>query len=146
MPHGQEVQTGRIGELYAAAIIEEFGWGTAFCQQTGVDLLCWKEDKFYRCQVKASTFHAGRNGRLQFHFGLGGKKRMPTAADYDFAALISVPQRRAFFMPITSVQQYTISRQRSFFNCDSIEADSFDKTMEILNEFHRTSGRATHRA
>ncbi len=131
-----EVQTGRIGELYAAAIIEELGWQTAFCQQTGVDLLCWKDNKFYRCQVKSSTFHTSLN-RLQFHFGIGRAKRRPTWEDYDFACCVSVPHRRAYFLPITSVDKITHSRRGQFFEQPDVESDTFSKTIRILDELYR---------
>lgn len=140
-----EVTTGRIGELFAAGIIEEMGWGTAFCQQAGVDLLCWNNNRFYRCQVKASTYHNYYAGKLQFHFGLGGKKRLPTPDDYDFVALVSVPQRKAYFLPITQIKQLTMSRLHSFFEKDDLEIDSFQKTMRNLDEFYRHSGRPANR-
>lgn len=130
-----EVVTGRIGELYAAAIIEELGWQTAFCQQTGVDLLCWRGKKFYRCQVKASTVHTNHN-RMQFHFGIGSRKRMPTREDYDFACCVSVPQRKAYFMAISDVDKFTLSKTQKFFDTKNIEKNSFEKTMRTLDEFH----------
>ena len=136
-----EVTTGRIGELIAAGIIEGLGWQTAFCQQAGVDLLCWNKNRFYRCQVKASTYHSYRAGKLQFHFGLGANKRIPTSEDYDFACLVSVPQRKAFFMPITDINQKSLSRMWSFFDAPDIEENSFEKTIGRLDELYRNTRR-----
>ena len=138
-----EVSTGRIGELIAAGIIEELGWQTAFCQQNGVDIICWKDNTFYRCQVKSSTFHRDTRGRLQFHFGMGGKKRRPTPKDYDFACLVSVPQRKAYFMPIQKINQLSMSRNKGFFENPTLEQDSFEKTIRWLDEFYRKIGRPT---
>jgi hypothetical protein len=128
------VTTGRIGELYAAAALEELGWQTAFCQQAGVDLICWKDEDFYRVQVKASTYHNYALDKLQFHFGLGGKKRPPTPADYDLAALVSIPQRRVFFLPIFRIKQITLSRKSGFFSASDLEERSLNHALHTLRE------------
>lgn len=141
MSRGHEILTGRIGELYAAGIIEELGWQTAFCQQSGVDILIWKEGRFYRCQVKACTAHADKPNRLQFQFGVGSKKRLPTYNEYDLACLVSIYQRRAFFLPIFSINQITMRRNRAFFDNPDIERESFDRAIGVLDEFHRKTSR-----
>lgn len=140
-----EVTTGRIGELLAAAIIENLGWQTALCQQSGVDLILWKDNLFYRCQVKSSGFHKDKPNSVQFHFGIGGKKRLPTKNEYDLACLVSVEQRRAFFLPIFSINQTTMRRSRRFFENPDLERDTFDRAIGVLNEFHRGAGGANHR-
>ena len=120
-----EVTTGRIGELLAAAIIEDLGWQTALCQQSGVDLIIWKDDLFYRCQVKSSTFRKDKPNGVQFNFGVGGKKRLPDKSEYDLACLVSVEQRRAFFLPIFSIKQMTMRRSRRFFENPDLERAEF---------------------
>ena len=141
MSRGHEVLIGRIGELYAAGIIEELGWQTAFCQQSGVDILIWKNDTFYRCQVKACSSQKDKPNRLQFHFGIGGNKRLPTHNEYDLACLVSVYQRRAFFLPIFSINQVTLRRNRAFFDNPDIERESFERAIGVLDEFHRKTSR-----
>ena len=135
-----EILTGRIGEFIAAAVIEQMGWQTAFCQQQGVDLICWDQSTYLRVQVKASTYHRERYGKLQWHFGMGGKKRKPTPDDYDLAALVSVPQRRVWFKPITDVTVLTISRQHTMFDDESLESQTFQQSIEALHEFYRNGG------
>lgn len=140
-----QVTTGRIGELLAAAIIEDLGWQTAMCQQSGVDLIIWKDALFYRCQVKSSTFRKDKPNGVQFNFGLGATKRLPNKLDYDLACLVSVEQRRAFFLPIFSINQTTMRRTRNFFNNPDLEQKSFETAIGVLNEFYRASGRTDHR-
>ena len=124
------VETGRIGELFAAGIIEQFGWRTAFCQQSGVDLLMWQQDRFYRVQVKASNKHKGVK-RLQFHFGIGRQKRKPTD-EFELVCCVSIPHRRAFFVPIQDIDVITLSRSTDFFDRPEIEKESFNYTIESL--------------
>lgn len=133
------ITTGRIGEYIAAAVCELHGWKTAISPAAGFDMIVTKGDKVYRCQVKASTFHTPdghryKDGKLQWHFGIGSDKRHPTILDYDFAACVSIPQRRCHFVPIENINQLTMSRSAAIFHDLNIESTSFNETMEILNE------------
>jgi len=130
MSYREAVRTGRIGEFFAAAIIEQMGWQTAMCQQSGVDMILWKNDHYFRAQVKASHVHKDRE-KLQFHFGLGGKKRRPVD-EFDLACCVSIPHRKAFFMPISDIHQVTLSKPVYFFDDPEIENYSFNYTMETL--------------
>lgn len=145
MQQRNEVVTGRIGELLAAAIIEDLGWQTALCPQSGVDLIIWKDDRFYRCQVKSSQFRRDKPNGVQFNFGVGAKKRLPSKSEYDLACLVSVEQRRAFFLPIFSINQVTMRRTRRFFENPNLESDTFERAIGVLDEFYRTAGRSDHR-
>jgi hypothetical protein len=127
-----EVSKGRIGEHFACAAIELNGWQTIHCPARGFDLIVVKGEKILRCQVKASTFHRLPQNRLQFHFGVGGKKRKPTADDYDFAACVSIPHRRVFFLPIQDINLLTFSTNGDLFE-DGKEKQSFIETMEKLH-------------
>lgn len=128
-----EVSTGRIGEFIACASIELQGWQAVLCPSRGYDLIVTRDTYIYRCQVKASTYHTERPNKLQFHFGVGGKKRRPTSDDYDFAACVSIPHRRVFFVPIFDINTITMSRTKVFFDDIDAEANSFHSTMEKLN-------------
>ena len=127
------ITTGRIGEYLAAAVLEMYLWQTVISPQAGFDLIATRGRRVYRCQVKASSFHSDKPNRLQWHFGIGGIKRLPTIKDYDFAALVSIPHRRVFFMPIENIGQKTFSRNGDFFDDKNIETESLTKTMEILD-------------
>ena len=127
-----QVSTGRIGEHIACAAIELNGWQTVHCPARGFDLVVIKGENILRCQVKASTFHRLPKNRLQFHFGVGGKKRRPTRDDFDFAACVSIPHRRVYFMPIQSIKTLTFSTNGNLF-LDGVEQQSFSETMEKLN-------------
>lgn len=61
---------------------------------------------------------------------------MPTREDYDFACCVSVPQRKAYFMAISDVDKFTLSKTQKFFDTKNIEKNSFEKTMRTLDEFH----------
>ena len=94
--------------------------------------------KIYRCQVKASTFHKpdGRrylSGKLQWHFGVGGAKRHPTIKDYDFAACVSIPHRKCFFLPIEKIETLTLSRSAETIDEKNLETETLNNTMEILD-------------
>jgi hypothetical protein len=127
------ITTGRIGEYFAAAVLEQRQWRTILCQQAGFDLIATRGEKIWRCQVKASTFHTYKAEKLQFHFGMGGDKRAPTIADYDFAACVSIPQRKVFFMPLEDISVRVFSRTGKFFEEPDIETKSLEHTMEILD-------------
>jgi hypothetical protein len=127
-----EVSKGRIGEHLACAAIELNGWQTINAPARGFDLIVIKGDCMLRCQVKASTYHRLPNRRLQFHFGVGGKKRRPNVGDYDFAACVSIPHRRVFFLPIQDIKLLTLSTTEKRF-ADGIEQESFNETMEKLH-------------
>jgi hypothetical protein len=127
------ITTGRIGEYLAAAVLEMYQWQTVIAPQAGFDIVATRGRRVYRCQVKASTIHNDTKNRLQWHFGIGGEKRLPTIKDYDFAALVSIPHRRVFFMPIENIGQKSMTRTASFLENKNIETETLTKTMEILN-------------
>jgi hypothetical protein len=128
------ITTGRIGEYLAAAVLEMHQWRTILCQQSGFDLIATRGEKIWRCQVKASTYHNYHRNKLQFHFGIGGAKRVPTINDYDFAACVSLPHRKVFFMPIEEIRLKVLSRIGSHFDDPKIESETLQHTMEILDE------------
>ena len=127
------ITTGRIGEYLAAAVLEMYQWQTVIAPQAGFDIVATRGRRVYRCQVKASTIHNSSKSRLQWHFGIGGDKRLPTIKDYDFAALVSIPHRRVFFMPIENIGQKSMTRTVSFLEDKNLEFQTLTKTMEILD-------------
>lgn len=128
------IVVGRIGEYLAAAVLEMYQYQTVICQQAGFDIIASRGQKMWRCQVKASTYHTYHPDKMQWHFGIGGNKRIPTISDYDFAACVSVPHRRVFFLPIENITHKTMSRTGEFFDDPKLESTSLQHTMEILNE------------
>ena len=133
------ITTGRIGEYIAAAVCELHGWKTVICPIAGFDMIVTRGSKIYRCQVKASSFHEPdgsryKDGKLQWHFGIGGDKHFPTMNDYDFVACVSIPHRRCHFLPIEKIKTITMSRSGTIFHDMNLESTTFNETMEILNE------------
>lgn len=128
------IVVGRIGEYLAAAVLEMYQYQTVICQQAGFDIIASRGQKMWRCQVKASTYHTYHPDKLQWHFGVGGNKRIPTISDYDFAACVSIPHRRVFFVPIENITLKTMSRKGDFFDDPKLESATLQETMEILNE------------
>ena len=132
------IVTGRIGEYIAAAVLELYGWKTVISPASGFDMIATRASKIYRCQVKASTFHTpdGRRyagGKLQWHFGVGGSKRYPTINDYDFAACVSIPHRKCFFLPMEKIETITLSRSGETMDAKNLETETLKNTMEILD-------------
>ena len=136
----RNIETGHIAELIACAILEEQGFKTSFCQQEAVDILAYKDNDFYRVQVKGSKLRKIRNyNHLQFQLGLGKAKRLPTINDYDFAVLTSIDQRKCFFMPVEEVDRTTIRKRKIVF--DDLNIEEFSLT-ETLKKIHKRKNRS----
>ena len=129
---------GLVAEYIAAASILQRGWGVALASQDSVDLVAWSKETGQRflVQVKSCQFSRGRNNRLEFNLTIGGDKRLPRWSDFDIMALVSVEQRTVYFMPVTSIRAKRLNRAPSFFERPDVEADSWQQTIEELqNEF-----------
>jgi len=128
-------KNGRIAEYIAGASLEEQGFSTTFCQQDGMDILCFKDKNYYRVQVKGSLLRK-KKGYLhhQFNLALGGNKRLPNIEDYDFCALVSLYARRCFYMPVESMKNYTLRKTLRFFDNRYIEEESLTKTLDIIHQ------------
>jgi len=134
-----QTESGLAGEYIAAASVLARGWRVAMAQQDAVDLVAWHPEtgQMLRIQVKAcqaSRQGAGHRKRVHFQTGLGGKKRMPTLADYDILAMVSTEQRVVYYLPVTSINVKKYTRPTSFFETPDIESDSWAQAVEIINE------------
>ena len=125
---------GLVAEHIAAAAILQQNWGLAMASQDSVDLVAWNKDTGQRflIQVKSCQFSLSNKRRLEFNLTIGGDKRLPRRSDFDIMALVSVEQRTVFFLPVTSIKAKRLNRAPSFFERPDIEADSWQQTIEEL--------------
>ena len=125
---------GLVAEYLAAASILQRGWGVALASQDSVDLVAWNKDTGQRflVQVKSCQLSRGNKYRLEFNVSIGGDKRLPRRSDFDIMALVSVEQRTVFFMPAASIKVKRMNRTPAFFENPDLEADSWRKTIEEL--------------
>ena len=121
-----------MAEHIAAAAILEQGWRVGMAQQDSVDLLAWRGDRFLRVQVKGANMN--QPNRYQFQLGSGArKKKKPSIENYDVVALVGIYHRRVLFLPVEKVQQFTKRLKAKRFEDPSIETDSWNYTMEIID-------------
>ena len=125
---------GLVAEYLAAASILQRGWGVALASQDSVDLVAWNRDTGQRflVQVKSCQLSRGNKYRLEFNVSIGGDKRLPKRSDFDIIALVSVEQRAVFFLPVASSKIKRMNRKPSFFDNPDLEEDSWQKTIEEL--------------
>jgi len=125
---------GLVAEYIAAASILQRGWGVALASQDSVDLVSWNKETGQRflVQVKSCQFSRGGKYRLEFNLTIGGDKRLPKRSDFDIMALVSVEQRTVWFLPVTSITMKRKNRKPEFFENPDIEEDSWQKTIEEL--------------
>ena len=125
---------GLVAEYLAAAAILQRGWGVALASQDSVDLVAWNKDTGQRflVQVKSCQLSRGNKYRLEFNLTIGGEKRLPRRSDFDIMALVSVEQRSVFFLTVSSINVKRMNRTPAFFENPDIESDSWQKTIEEL--------------
>ena len=125
---------GLVAEYLAAASILQRGWGVALASQDSVDLVAWNKDTGQRflIQVKSCQFSRGNKYRLEFNVSIGGDKRLPRRSDFDIMALVSVEQRQCSFCQSASIKVKRMNRTPAFFENPDLEADSWQKTIEEL--------------
>jgi len=133
--------TGLIGEYLAAASIMERGWRVSMAQQDKVDLVAWYDDEFLRVQVKsASLIKARHHQTAGYHFQLASgngttkAKTLPTVQDYDILLLCAVNSRRCVAFATEQVNQQSKRVKASYFEKPDIEADSWDRAVQIVRE------------
>jgi len=144
-----QTTSGLAGEHIAAASVIARGWRVAMAQQDAVDLIAWHPDtgQMLRIQVKAcqaSRQGAGHRHRVHFQTGLGGKKRLPTIADYDILAMVSTEQRVVWYLPVTSINIKKYQKPISFFETPNLESDSWASAVELINETNPKSQTVHH--
>jgi len=133
--------TGLIGEYLAAASIMERGWRVSMAQQDKVDLVAWYDDEFLRVQVKSATLTKVKHHRLSgYHFqlaagnGTSKAKTLPSVQDYDILLLCAINARRCIALATEQVNQQSKRVKASYFEKPDIEADTWDKAVQIVRE------------
>jgi len=128
-----------MGEYIAAAAIIELGWRVSPAQQDSVDLVAWDEDggTFMRIQVKSSRLRYEKYHRpcYQFQNAAGSKKKtLPTLKQFDILAHCAIDHRKVHFQAACCVNQYTQRRPTSWFEQQDIEAESWQRAVQIIME------------
>ncbi len=128
-------KNGRIAEYIAGASLEEQGFSTSFCQQDGIDIFAFKDEHFYRVQVKGALLRKTK-GYLhhQFQLGIGGTKRQPDINDYDLCALVSLYERRCFYLPVEHLTGRTIRKTLRVFENKNIEEETLKESLKIIHK------------
>lgn len=131
--------TGLMGEYITAAAILGLGWRVSPAQQDSVDLVAWDStgSVFMRVQVKSGHLRTRETRRNAYQFQNGSgrlKKHLPTLAHFDILAHCAIEQRKVHFQAACCVNQFSQRRQPSFFEQPDIEADSWQKAVEIIME------------
>jgi hypothetical protein len=134
-----QTTSGLAGEYIAAASVLARGWRVAMAQQDAVDLVAWHPETGQMMRVQVKACQASRQGdghrrRVNFQTGLGGKKRLPTIADYDILAMVSTEQRVVWYLPVTSINIKKYQKPISFFETPNLESDSWASAVEIIDE------------
>ena len=131
-----QTTTGLIGEYLAAGIMLSLGWRVSMCQQDKVDLLAWKDDEYIRIQVKTakmSTYETRRSPSYHFQLASGCKNKvLPSERDYDILCLVGYQHRKALFMPVAQVQQYSKRMSPQLFDAPKAELHSFNKAIAAV--------------
>jgi len=131
-----QTTTGLTGEYFAAGVVLSLGWRVSMCQQDKVDLLAWKEDEYLRIQVKTAQLSGEKDGRTSvyhFQFGSGRKNKiLPVKGDYDLLCLVGYQHRKALFMPVTEVLQYSKRLPPKLFDAPKAELYSFNKALAAV--------------
>ena len=135
-----QTTSGLAGEYIAAASVLARGWRVAMAQQDAVDLSS-VASRYRQYDAGTSQGLSGFSTREMgiatvsiFRQGLGGKKRLPTIADFDILAMVSTEQRVVWYLPVTSVNLKKYQRPISFFETPNLESDSWASAVEIINE------------
>ena len=128
-------KNGRIAEYIAGASLEEQGFSTSFCQQDGIDIFAFKDQHFYRVQVKGSLLRKNK-GYLhhQFQLGLGNKKRSPDINDFDLCVLVSLYERRCLYLPVEHLTGRTIRKTLRIFQNKNLEEETLKESLKIIHK------------
>lgn len=137
-----QTASGLAGEYIAAASVLARGWRVSLAQQDAVDLIAWHPDTGQTVRIQVKSCQASRQGkghkyRVHFQTGLGGKKRLPTIADYDILACVSSEQRAVWYIPVVSINAKKYTKPCTFFEDPHIESDSWANALEVLSDVRR---------
>ena len=119
MENLSSVVKGRIGELLAAAAIEQCGWHTLLTPMDHIDLVAMRGSKFMRVQVKSANSRP-RGNKVMFGYMTRTNHNEVLNSDYiDIVAFVALNLRRVlFFRPIELPKSFRLSYE-SFDNIDN---------------------------
>lgn len=136
-------RTGLIGEMYASGIIMALGLGfkVTHCPQDHVDLVAWKDDEFFRIQVKTAKISGEKDRRLptyHFQFGHGqSMKHIGTVENYDILCCVAFDIRQALFLPVSEVLQYSKRLSPELFDAPKSEIETFSQAVDEVRRLRK---------
>jgi hypothetical protein len=134
-------KTGLAGEyLTAAVILEQEGWQVSMAQQDGIDLVAFKDGKFVTVQVKTATLRTPTDRCTpSYHFNLasGRHQKIVKRGVYDILACCAATDRRVWFQAQCCVNQLTMRKSSAFFSKPDLEADTWQRAVQIVMEGRR---------
>lgn len=128
------VQTGRVGELLAQAVLEENGYKTARVNHDGFDLLMFDYDGVpIKVEVKsASSSHAKS---YKFATATGSKsKKLLSLDDCDIVIMVAIDIRQVIVRDVLQLKHKRTSVKTSHFLDNISEAAQIRKAIESVKE------------
>jgi len=102
------VRTGRIGDLLAAAIIEQLGGSVAVVNRPGHDLIVLFENRWLRVEVKSTAGLDKHKRCFTWRTSTGSKAKHYLSADHcDVVALVAISRRKAAFVHVSDARAKT---------------------------------------
>ena len=102
------VKIGRIGDLFAAAIIESLGASVAIVNQPGCDLIVNYKNKWIRVEVKATQNMQKHRRCFTWKTSTGNDTKYHLTKDNcDIVALVALAWRKAAFYHVDDVSRKT---------------------------------------
>ena len=127
-------QKGRIGERITGAAIEGFGWSANRDPTEGYDIVLKKGKTVLFCQVKAAEEKKGKSLRFNCSVPGGKGKRLPCPEDYDILALVSLANRRVFFMPVEDIDKHILTLNPNIFKACFEETSFYQSTDHAVQQ------------
>ena len=131
------LKLGRIGELLAAAVLEQGGYSATIVGGNKYDILATTDDDVFRVQVKSTRRPTSEHGRKKssyvFRTGHGrSSKNAYKKNTIDMYALVALDIRRVLFLPSQDIQVVTKRIEPEIFTGENAELHSLVEAVKRL--------------
>lgn len=131
------LKLGRIGELLAAAVLEQGGYSATIVGGNKYDILATTDDDVFRVQVKSTRCPTSENRRKRnsyvFRTGHGrSSKNTYKKSTIDMYALVALDIRRVLFFPSQDIQVVTKRIGPEIFTGENAELNSLVEAVKRL--------------
>lgn len=137
---------GRMGELLAAAAIEQRGWLAVSATVDHIDIVALKDSEVLRVQVKSGTLRRGDSRRPHYliqPFTKAANSLSP--AHVDVLAVVALDLRKViFFSPCNLAKSFRVSPNK--FNIVDIERTSWESAVSDVMLRRQQSARPNPKA